>query len=68
MASGKLPDLVITDWKMPRTDGLSLCRMLRQRHSSSSLLVILFSGDPPSADNRWLSTTHTFASPSPSKH
>lgn len=27
MASGRLPEVVTTDWKMPRVDGLRLCHM-----------------------------------------
>jgi CheY-like chemotaxis protein len=49
MASGKLPDLIITDWKMPRIDGLGLCQMLRHSHPLSGLPVILLSGEPPPA-------------------
>jgi CheY-like chemotaxis protein len=49
---GRLPDVVITDWKMPRVDGLGLCRLLRHNQPSSSLPVILLSGDEPPTDQR----------------
>jgi CheY-like chemotaxis protein len=54
MVSGRPPDLVITDWKMPRVDGLALCKLLRHTHPIAGLPVILLSGDPPPTDQRAL--------------
>jgi CheY-like chemotaxis protein len=54
MVSGRNPDLVITDWKMPRVDGLALCRLLRHTQSIAGVPVILLSGDPPRTDQRAL--------------
>lgn len=52
LASGRLPDVVITDWKMPRVDGLGLCRLLRHNQPSADLPVILLSADEPPNDSR----------------
>jgi DNA-binding response OmpR family regulator len=52
LVSGKAPDVVITDWKMPRVDGLGLCRLLRHNELSSGLPVILLSADEPPNDRR----------------
>jgi DNA-binding response OmpR family regulator len=52
LVSGKAPDVVITDWKMPRVDGLGLCRLLRHNQLSSGLPVILLSADEPPNDRR----------------
>jgi len=52
LLSGRLPDVVVTDWKMPRVDGLALCRLLRHNQPSSGLPVILVSADEPPPDNR----------------
>lgn len=37
------PALVITDWRMPRLDGLELCRKIRQdpRHDRYTYLIVL---------------------------
>lgn len=52
LVSGRLPDVIITDWKMPRVDGLGLCRLLRHNQPSSGLPVILLSPDEPPTDHR----------------
>lgn len=41
--AGPMPDLIISDIEMPRLDGLSLCRRLRQELGLSKVPVILFS-------------------------
>jgi DNA-binding response OmpR family regulator len=40
------PDLVLTDFKMPNLDGLSLAQRLRERHHS--IPILLMSAAPPS--------------------
>jgi len=38
------PDFLLTDWKMPRMNGVELCRWVRQTQSDQYIYVILFSG------------------------
>lgn len=37
----EIPDLLVTDYQMPRLDGLSLCRRLREQTTTHDLPVIL---------------------------
>jgi DNA-binding response OmpR family regulator len=41
-----LPDLVITDVRMPRLSGLDAVAAIRQRHASLPVIVITAFGDP----------------------
>ncbi|HZA51936.1 MAG TPA: sigma-54 dependent transcriptional regulator [Myxococcaceae bacterium] len=43
------PEVVVTDWKMPGMDGLSLLRELRQRSPQVPVIVVTAYGDIPSA-------------------
>lgn len=52
LVSGRLPDVIITDWKMPRVDGLGLCRLLRHNLPARGLPVIMVSAEEPPADRR----------------
>ncbi|KXU83859.1 hypothetical protein CI15_25330 [Paraburkholderia monticola] len=52
LVSGKLPDVIITDWRMPRVDGLGFCRLLRHSQPFAGLPVILVSADEPPNDCR----------------
>lgn len=52
VVTGRIPDLVVTDWKMPHVDGLALCRLLRENRFSVRLPVIVMSADPPPTDRR----------------
>ena len=36
-------DLVITDWKVPNTDGIELCKMLKIKEDTKNLPVIMVS-------------------------
>jgi CheY-like chemotaxis protein len=54
LVTGKAPDVVITDWKMPRLDGLQLCRLLRQNQSCIGMPIIVMSGEPSPSDSRSL--------------
>ncbi len=38
------PHIVITDWEMPRLNGLDLCRSLRQARNGRRIVVIVMSG------------------------
>jgi CheY-like chemotaxis protein len=50
-ATSRPPDIVVTDWHMPRVDGLMFCRMLRHANPTSGTPVILLSSDAPPADD-----------------
>lgn len=50
--SGKTPDVVITDWKMPRLDGLGFCWLLRHNQPLSGVPVILVSSEEPPTGHR----------------
>ncbi len=41
----KQPDMVITDWHMPRLSGLDLCRMLRRTSVTQHLYIIMLTGN-----------------------
>jgi CheY-like chemotaxis protein len=49
-ANSRAPDIVVTDWHMPRVDGLTFCRMLRRANPDSRMPVILLSSEVPPAD------------------
>jgi CheY-like chemotaxis protein len=38
------PDLVITDYTMPGIDGIEFCRMLRERHDTRDIPIIVHTG------------------------
>jgi DNA-binding response OmpR family regulator len=40
-----VPDLIITDLRMPRVDGFTLIEKLRRTHALSSIPVIIFSAN-----------------------
>ncbi|WP_082378242.1 response regulator [Caballeronia cordobensis] len=42
-----LPNLVVTDWEMPRLDGISLCRRLRKLRRFARVPLVLTSGKTP---------------------
>ena len=42
-----IPDLVVTDWNMPRMDGIALCERLKLYPALALIPVILASGDSP---------------------
>ena len=41
LEAGPLPDLVITDWMMPRKDGLTLVKEMKQRESLQRVPVVI---------------------------
>jgi CheY-like chemotaxis protein len=47
------PDLVLTDFRMPRLDGLGLVTRLRER--DQSLPIVMMSAAPPNLDNLGIS-------------
>ncbi len=44
MAKADLPDLVILDMNMPETDGLSVCRQLKEDSATRDIPIIFLSG------------------------
>lgn len=44
------PDLIITDWDMPRLDGLQLCRKLREQKLAQYVFVLLLTAKTCSED------------------
>ncbi|MEM5383674.1 response regulator [Paraburkholderia phymatum] len=37
------PDLIVTDWIMPRVDGVAFCRWLKSRPATNSIPVVMLS-------------------------
>jgi CheY-like chemotaxis protein len=50
MASRYLPDLIITDWNMPGTDGVELCERLKYYPALAQIPIVMSSGNAPPAD------------------
>lgn len=46
-ASRYLPDLIVTDWNMPGTDGVELCERLKFYPALAQIPVVMSSGDTP---------------------
>jgi len=46
------PRVVVSDWLMPKLDGLKLCRRLRQQQAQEYLYFILLTGTGASGKNR----------------
>jgi len=51
LESDRLPDIILTDLKMPRTSGRCLIESLRSNPRTSALPVILVTGAVPSIDD-----------------
>jgi DNA-binding NtrC family response regulator len=49
VAAERVPDLVVTDLKMPGMDGLELLRRLREQHENLPVIVVTAFGDVTSA-------------------
>lgn len=49
-ASRWLPDLIVTDWNMPGTDGIELCQRLKFYPALAQIPVVMSSGDTPPAE------------------
>lgn len=55
-AARHIPDLIVTDWNMPRMDGVELCQRLRSYPALALIPVILVSADLPPAQKSRLWT------------
>jgi CheY-like chemotaxis protein len=49
-ASRYLPDLIVTDWNMPGTDGVELCQRLKCYPALAQIPVVMASGRTPPAE------------------
>ncbi|HZZ12658.1 MAG TPA: response regulator [Paraburkholderia sp.] len=50
------PDLIVTDWNMPRMDGVALCERLKSYPALAMIPVILASGENPPPGKAFLWT------------
>jgi sigma-B regulation protein RsbU (phosphoserine phosphatase) len=46
------PRVIVSDWQMPRLDGLRLCRRLRARQGEDYVYFILLTGSSSTAENQ----------------
>ncbi|MDN7866203.1 response regulator [Burkholderia multivorans] len=55
LASGERPALIVTDCRMPRVDGVSLCRRLRSETALATIPVVMLSASalPPVDEFLW---------------
>jgi CheY-like chemotaxis protein len=56
MASRYLPDVIVTDWNMPRMEGDVLCERLKCYPSLALIPVIMASARPPPLNRTWTAT------------
>ena len=48
--AGKLPDLILVDWMMPKMSGIDVCRALRDDPATARIPVILLTANAQEAD------------------
>jgi DNA-binding NtrC family response regulator len=46
---GRVPDVVVTDWRMEGLDGLELLRKIHEKHPATAVILVTAYGDVPSA-------------------
>jgi len=44
MALETLPDMIITDWRMPKVNGIDLCRIIRSTSLTKHIYIIMLTG------------------------
>jgi DNA-binding response OmpR family regulator len=49
-ADGRVPDLILVDWMMPRMTGIDVCRALRDNPATARIPVILLTANAHEAD------------------
>jgi DNA-binding response OmpR family regulator len=47
---GRVPDLILVDWMMPKMSGIDVCRALRQNPVTARIPVILLTANAQEAD------------------
>lgn len=47
---GRLPDLILVDWMMPKMSGIDVCRALRDNPSTARIPLILLTANAQEAD------------------
>lgn len=54
-ASIRRPNLIVTDWMMPRVDGIELCPRLRNDSATADIPVVILSAalPPPQTERLW---------------
>ncbi|HEX6833654.1 MAG TPA: response regulator, partial [Rudaea sp.] len=52
LARSELPDAIVSDWRMPQGDGISLCRALRADRMLAGVAVLILAGPHDASDAR----------------
>ena len=47
---GRIPDLILVDWMMPKMSGIDVCRALRQNPATARIPVILLTANAQESD------------------
>ena len=53
LTTQKKPDLVVTDWMMPKMGGLDICRKLRKNPETAAIPVIACTAKNRDVDKMW---------------
>lgn len=53
LTTEKKPDLVVTDWMMPKMGGLDICRKLRKNPETAAIPVIACTAKNRDVDKMW---------------
>ena len=53
LAIDKQPDLIVTDWMMPKMGGLDICRKLRRNPQTQSIPVVTCTSKDRDVDRMW---------------
>ena len=53
LTTAKKPDLVVTDWMMPKMGGLDICRKLRKNPETAAIPVVACTAKNRDVDKMW---------------
>ena len=53
LALAKIPDLIVTDWMMPKMGGLDVCRKLKKNPETENIPVIACTAKDRDVDRMW---------------